>query len=754
MVSDNKQYETHSFKSFLQKYHVVIPMVQRDYAQGRITDDVKRVRSRFLEAIKSYLVQPDNDNAVMKLDFIYGEKESVWSQTEVNKLDSIIVTPLDGQQRLTTLFLLHWFASQLENVTDEEKDFLKHFTYDIRPSSRDFCKHLMEYKTDWSLSYQFQLSDQNWFMGDWNNDPTIISMMVMLDAIKEKFIDIPDLWKKLTGEKERIIFYFLPLSENGISDELYIKMNSRGKKLTAFEHFKAEYEDLFERDSDEARMINHKFDVEWADVFFPYRNTDDVIDDEFMRYFFYVSHILCYKQNVKKSNDEFELIKLLYKESEHAKENRQYLEKALDCWHDVMESYNSIDLFFKNYLSNSTYEINKVSTFKNLPEYHDAQNFFHACINLYQVNNNFSYSDFLFLYGIITYLINKSSIDESDFIIRLRMLRNLIWNSNSGEIRGDADYMQDLLCEVETLVVSGTINRELRHGFNGFQEEEEIEKQKIRDDIDKTALFKFEDHPLIYGYASGLGYENLYLVDTFYALFSEKPDYLQIHRAMISIGDYTQEDSCRYYMANANRSTWAQLLHKSRIRKNFDEKTMPVLRTLLIRLNNGETLDGIINAYLVEMETQSHYDWRYYFAKYKDMLRGADGELTWDSSNDYICTSLNRHQFNGQHWNPYLNVIFQLLDSDLQNTYKEKILDLGNYGENLTILKPLSTLASTGSGFQYFYQESNEVWDVMQENEIDKEDRVVFAINKIKDLVSNFYVSNNDEGTNINNASS
>ena len=227
MVSDNKQYETHSFKSFLQKYHVVIPMVQRDYAQGRITDDVKRVRSRFLDAIRSYMVQPDNDSAVMKLDFIYGEKESVWSQTEVNKLDSIIVTPLDGQQRLTTLFLLHWFASQLENVKDEEKEFLEHFTYDIRPSSRDFCKHLMDYRTDWSESFQFQLSDQNWFMGDWNNDPTIISMMVMLDAIKEKFIDIPDLWKKLTGEKERIIFYFLPLSENGISDELYIKMNSR-----------------------------------------------------------------------------------------------------------------------------------------------------------------------------------------------------------------------------------------------------------------------------------------------------------------------------------------------------------------------------------------------------------------------------------------------------------------------------------------------------------------------------------------------
>ncbi len=43
------------------------------------------------------------------------------------------------------------------------------------------------------------------------------------------------------------------------------------------------------------------------------------------------------------------------------------------------------------------------------------------------------------------------------------------------------------------------------------------------------------------------------------------------------------------------------------------------------------------------------------------MLRGADGELTWDDSNDYICTTLNKHQFNGQHLNPFLNVIYQNL---------------------------------------------------------------------------------------------
>ena len=126
-------------------------------------------------------------------------------------------------------------------------------------------------------------------MGDWHNDPTILSMLTMLDSINDKFSDVNNLWNLLTGTNERIVFFFLPLAENGLSDELYIKMNSRGKKLTPFEHFKAEFEDLYERDSEESMTINHKFDVEWADIFFSYRDNDNLTDKEFMRYFFYLN---------------------------------------------------------------------------------------------------------------------------------------------------------------------------------------------------------------------------------------------------------------------------------------------------------------------------------------------------------------------------------------------------------------------------------------------------------------------------------
>ena len=733
MATSRSQFEQHSFKSFLENYHVVIPMVQRDYAQGRKTDTVNRVRDRFLDSIKSYLIRKDRDK-VMKMDFIYGERENIWSTTVAKKVENIVVTPLDGQQRLTTLYLLHWYAAKKCGIDEEQYKFLYNFTYDIRPSSRDFCQHLMRYTPIWSLPLSEQLIDQHWFMGEWHNDPTIISMLVMLDSINEKFSDVQNLWEILICEPSRIIFYFLPLSENGMSDELYIKMNSRGKKLTAFEHFKAEYENLYERDSEDAKRINHKFDVNWADVFFPYRNTKtDIVDDEFMRYFFYISHILCYEQELKISDDEFELIKNVYKDSPNAEKNRKYLEDAYDCWYNVFKDYGSndesIDNFFKNYFSSSTYEQGKVTTFKKLDEYRNSQNFFHACLKLYRVNNNFSYSDFLFLYGIITYLINKSEIEENHFRIRLRTLRNLIWNSNSGEIRGDA--MKDLLYAVKKLILDGEIRIEgLKNKFNGIQIDEEKEKSLKRNELNVDNLYRFEDHPLVYGYVSGFKYENLYLVGEFLSLFNENPEYLKIHRAMLAIGDYRQCDSKRYYMGNHHRATWLTLFHKSS--RNKFEDTMSILCNLLKEIKSGKTLDGIIDDYLSKQEQEQEYDWRYYFVKYPDMLRGAEGEFTWDNSNHYICTALNKHQFNGRHWNPFLNVIYQ----DLLEVEGEKIVALDNYGGNLKILKPNFSLAATEKGFIYYFQDTNEEWNVTQnDNDIDVVDRIKFAIDKIKEKV-------------------
>ena len=107
-----------------------IPIIQRDYAQGRENDEVTRIRSRFLDTLRRALME----DSPITLDFVYGE---------IN--DDGYLIPLDGQQRLTTLFLLHWYVSKHEGISPEKCSFLDRFSYDTRYSAREFCKKLAQF---------------------------------------------------------------------------------------------------------------------------------------------------------------------------------------------------------------------------------------------------------------------------------------------------------------------------------------------------------------------------------------------------------------------------------------------------------------------------------------------------------------------------------------------------------------------------------------------------------------------------------
>lgn len=223
---------------------VEIPIIQRDFAQGR--REVKEVRDAFLQALKDYL---EKGEPFRDLDFVYG---SVTSNT--NERDSFI--PLDGQQRLTTLFLLHWYLAQISDKADFFRNVfstngISNFTYETRSSSREFCNALVSNDIDFSAllvksgveSLSKTIKDRSWFYLSWNSDPTIQSMLTMLDAIHSKFSENIDFFDKLIdNEKPVITFRFLNLAEFKLTDDLYIKMNARGKPLTDFENFKARLE--------------------------------------------------------------------------------------------------------------------------------------------------------------------------------------------------------------------------------------------------------------------------------------------------------------------------------------------------------------------------------------------------------------------------------------------------------------------------------------------------------------------------------
>jgi hypothetical protein len=101
---------------------VEIPLIQRDYAQGRRGEKVDEIRTNFLSVLHDALAGDDPEP--IGLDFVYGER----------KPDGTL-QPLDGQQRLTTLFLLHWYiAARSGNLASATG--WTNFSYGTRPSAR------------------------------------------------------------------------------------------------------------------------------------------------------------------------------------------------------------------------------------------------------------------------------------------------------------------------------------------------------------------------------------------------------------------------------------------------------------------------------------------------------------------------------------------------------------------------------------------------------------------------------------------
>lgn len=263
-----------SFYELLNKQEVKIPIIQRDYAQGRKTNE--QICLNFLSVLKDSVVH----NISINLDFVYGN------------IINDVFQPLDGQQRLTTLYLLHWYAFNKDCATKSEiRKLLLKFSYETRLSSRRFCEALISHPIiipDDKEKISTLIKNTEWFFTSWNQDPTIRSMLNTIDNIHLLFNEVDNLWKSLS-EKRLITFHLLILEHFGLSDDLYIKMNARGKLLTPFENLKAELQNKsqkeeWEVDSEETSKFSHKIDTAWTDFLWGNFRQNDTVDESHMNF--------------------------------------------------------------------------------------------------------------------------------------------------------------------------------------------------------------------------------------------------------------------------------------------------------------------------------------------------------------------------------------------------------------------------------------------------------------------------------------
>lgn len=239
--------DIYSFYQLISKYQIEIPIIQRDYAQGRNNAKAADVREKL---VRNIIKAVNDEKSRLFFDFVYG------------RIDGNKFIPFDGQQRLTTLFLFHKYVFEIcQSVSECDhkencicREILKRFSYATRQSSREFCEKLVQEDVvpsdDKKVSENIR--NKSWFYPDWKKDPTVMGMLTMLDEIHNQLNQLEGINFKMLAEKLTsgcncpITFHFVDMGEHRLSDETYVKMNARGKQLTPFENFKASLEQYLE----------------------------------------------------------------------------------------------------------------------------------------------------------------------------------------------------------------------------------------------------------------------------------------------------------------------------------------------------------------------------------------------------------------------------------------------------------------------------------------------------------------------------
>lgn len=677
----------YTLKELLDKYSVVIPQLQRDYAQGR--DEAKELRERFLSQILHVL----RGEGRLNLDFVYGYDKALSPNHHP------IFYPLDGQQRLTTLWLLHWYLLPSESLA-EEREWLLRFSYHTRSSSTRFCQLLVEHAVvDDSRLDVAAIKDQPWYRQSYNADATITAMLGTLRTIEE--LVAPEersaLWERLCHQRA-LTFDVIDIKgeEFRLTDELYIKMNARGKQLTSFECYKADLIQALRKLDDlgkpwlykkgqlsYADYFAFKVDNEWLDLF--YHGEIDGLDE---RMYSFIQNIakLCFfltPENAKKNVDAF-----TYSDSVDAflrGDNVHRLISILDLFERIQAKQPLRDFFATLTPSIRFLEENGEEAPASVKDL-----FRESCDKNASVN--------LVLLLALSHYMEKYQLVEATEELQdyLRVVRNLLWEERQlDEMRYRSNVRINSLLTywgwIESLASQKQVLDAVKSSGEVFSK-----KRKLHQRVDfilrypelKPLVGELEDHPLL---AGQLGIFDLNLdldvneferqakafKQIFAPAFCARGDADQlIIRALVASGypGVQGKNVWRGYRETwffGGNGLWSTVLSI----KEYDQREQRrAIRQLLSQFAGGtgdttERLQRIIDAYL-ESEDAKQRGWRYYFVKYPEFYSGDTNFFARDNREktaDAYVDSLKSFSSNpliGYHANAYVQVVWRLVGGE------------------------------------------------------------------------------------------
>lgn len=265
MGNNNSSY----FKKLINDCIIYVPEFQRNYLQGDDSSESIKYKRDCLLDDKFNCIESQSKS--INLGFIYGRVEESYKGK--------LFYPYDGQQRLTTLYFLYLLIYFKLNKYDEINSIKKKLSYQTRISTNRFIESFLSWILDskekdnvyndfWNKDgkdLKGFIMSQDWFMmTEWNYDVSIINMLSIIVEISGRI-------KENLGDKNEIVnfidkdennpfqFGFIYVDDISKSDDLYIKINARGKALSPFENLKSDIDEYWNNED------KTKLDAEWTE---------------------------------------------------------------------------------------------------------------------------------------------------------------------------------------------------------------------------------------------------------------------------------------------------------------------------------------------------------------------------------------------------------------------------------------------------------------------------------------------------------
>lgn len=674
---------------------IEIPIIQRDYAQGRSDSATTAIRRRFARTVvdAAYGAAGVPEGGI-GFDFVYGG-------VHARKRDGgqqYLLEPLDGQQRLTTLYLLHWYVASRADVLNGDAAWLR-FSYATRPSARYFAAALRQHPLPAEAGVPSAwITDQPWYLYPWHDDPTIASMLVMLDAIHEAALEVATTtradaaaaWARLSNRAApKIWFFFLPVADLGRGEDLYLKMNSRGKPLTKFEVVKADLEDALASvlNPTQHQHVTRSFDLAWTDIFWEYEKASRkeraaaeeagttpppkvTVDSAFMRYIGFLIEVCEWRDREpgrRWSDDEGKHERTLEErarlalvgrgaEDERAKRNRDLFLHAFDTWCENGEHPMAV--------FPQLFRVGDVGAGPLPLLVSAAPDLVGICVSS---DNGLTLPEMLLLYAVLLARQPGHQPSEPDLHRRLRTLRNLVESAVIQRKR-----MPDYLHTVESLVVDGVLD-ERQQSFNADWAADQVRVWKLIDQSSpevRYAIHAVEDHSIVRGrlLSFDLDAATLPRRAATFALVAEPELRDLFGAALLTHGDYSRdvgwEGQKRQLGSSELDESWREILtigsreSLARVRGPL----MALLDDVEARLTSEATstrnvLTQICQDWCAERESRSLFDWRYYLVRYPG-ARSKVGQGFFHGEYDAADGGFGYarlHILNGSHYSAYFS---------------------------------------------------------------------------------------------------